>query len=403
MTLRIEEEIFVRWLRLLLFFYVACSNGSVSNHHWSFRFIHITSVVTLSEEQGVQHASYALKLLQSEGAVTIASTGKDDSSGNLVTKTYTVEGPVMLMLTTTAIDIDEELLNRCLVLTVNESRDQTRAIHQAQRQRRTLQGLERQLDKDAVIARHRHAQQLLRPLAVVNPFAERLRFVDDQTRTRRDHEKYLTLIDSIALLHQHPVKTLRRGEQTIDYVEVTVEDIAAANRLAHQVLGKTLDELPAQTRKLLVLIQAWVAERCQAEPSAVNDFRFSRRQIRQATGWGNTQLKVHLQRLVEMEYLLVHRGGRGQSFEYELLYDRRDDPQPHLMGLIEVAALPTATESPPRRAYDADRSGQNTPRSGSGRAAVGGWSEGENPAKPRHSAAGEPSGRGGANGMALGV
>ena len=35
----------------------------------------------------------------------------------------------MLMLTTTAIDIDEELLNRCLVLTMDERREQTRAIH----------------------------------------------------------------------------------------------------------------------------------------------------------------------------------------------------------------------------------------------------------------------------------
>jgi len=35
----------------------------------------------------------------------------------------------MLFLTTTAIDLDEELLNRCLVLSVNESREQTRAIH----------------------------------------------------------------------------------------------------------------------------------------------------------------------------------------------------------------------------------------------------------------------------------
>ena len=37
----------------------------------------------------------------------------------------------MIFLTTTAIQVDEELFNRCLVLTVNEDREQTRAIHQA--------------------------------------------------------------------------------------------------------------------------------------------------------------------------------------------------------------------------------------------------------------------------------
>ena len=77
--------------------------------------------------------AYALKLLQSQGELTIASTGKDPMTGELVTQEYRVEGPVMLFLTTTAIDIDEELLNRCLVLTIDESREQTAAIQARQR------------------------------------------------------------------------------------------------------------------------------------------------------------------------------------------------------------------------------------------------------------------------------
>lgn len=105
-------------------------------------------ILAIAEEEGASNASYALKLLQSEGAITIASTGKDDSTGDLVTKDYRVEGPMQLLMTTTAIDIDEELLNRCVVLTVNESQAQTQAIHQAQRHKRTLDGLQQQLAKD---------------------------------------------------------------------------------------------------------------------------------------------------------------------------------------------------------------------------------------------------------------
>ena len=56
-------------------------------------------------------------------------TGKDPQTGNLVTQQYRVEGPVMMFLTTTAREIDEELMNRCLVLAVDEGREQTRAIH----------------------------------------------------------------------------------------------------------------------------------------------------------------------------------------------------------------------------------------------------------------------------------
>jgi len=97
-------------------------------------------VLSVVEEEGAERASYALKLLQSEGALTIASTGKDPQTGKLVTHTYRVEGPVQLMLTTTALTLDEELANRALVLTVDESAAQTRAIHQRQRQARTLEG-----------------------------------------------------------------------------------------------------------------------------------------------------------------------------------------------------------------------------------------------------------------------
>jgi DNA primase catalytic core len=70
-------------------------------------------ILAIAEEKGAEHASYALKLLQSEGELTIASTGKDPQTGRLVTQEYRVQGPVMIFLTTTAIEVDEELLNRC--------------------------------------------------------------------------------------------------------------------------------------------------------------------------------------------------------------------------------------------------------------------------------------------------
>src|SRR5205814_1194078 len=114
-------------------------------------------ILAIAEEEGVAQAGYALKLLQSDGQVTIASTGKDPASGLLVTHEYRVEGPVMLFLTTTAIDIDEELLNRCLVLTVNESREQTRAIHALQRSRQTLAGLLADEGRDDIVRLHRNA------------------------------------------------------------------------------------------------------------------------------------------------------------------------------------------------------------------------------------------------------
>jgi hypothetical protein len=299
-------------------------------------------VLAIVEEEGAHTAAYALKLLQSEGVLTIASTGKDPATGRLLTHQYRVEGPVMIFLTTTAIDLDEEMLNRCLVLSVNEDRAQTQAIHRVQREAQTLEGLLQRRDRSTILAVHRNAQRLLKPVFVANPYARELTFHDSQTRTRRDHMKYLTLIRSIALLHQHqrPHKTVQHHGRTVEYIEVALADIAVANRLAHEVLGRSLDELPPQTRRLLLAVDTMVTAECERQKMARSDYRFSRRDVREATGWGDTQLKIHLHRLEEMEYLLAHRGGRGQSFVYELVFARlADSGKPTLPGLIEIDKL----------------------------------------------------------------
>lgn len=336
-------------------------------------------VLSIAEEEGAQRASYALKLLQSEGELSIASTGKDTASGRLVTHTYQVTGPTAIVLTTTAIDVDEELLNRCLVLSVDEDREQTRAIHDAQRRAQTLAGLAARAERDRVVNLHRDAQRLLEPLAVVNPFADRLTFADARTRTRRDHGKYLGLIAAVTLLHQHQRtrKSAVLGGQSVTYVESTLADIEVANRLAHAVLGQSLDELPPQTRRLLHAVHAHVTEQAERLDIPVELVRFSRRQLRERLGFGDTQLKVHLARLVDLELLVVHRFESG-GFGYELTWrgegktgGNGEGGQPFLVGLTDPTTLPATGTS---TGYDADRSGPDGDWSGSGRPPVGGQS-----------------------------
>ncbi len=302
-------------------------------------------ILAIAEEEGVRQAAYALKVLQSQGELTIASTGKDPATGMLVTQQYRVEGPVMLFLTTTAIDVDEELVNRCLVLTINESREQTRRILARQRSGRTLAGLVATSDAESIRQRHQNAQRLLRPLSVVNPYAEDLTFLDDRTRMRRDHAKYLTLIEAITLLRQHQreIKTLRQVGAVIEYIEVTLEDIALANRLAHEVLGRSLDELPPQTRRVLGLIESFVAECMQQRSVLRSDVRFTRRELRSRCGMSDAAIRVHLERLLAMEYVRLVTGKNGQRFEYELLFDGAlERSAPQMMGLIDVEALRAA-------------------------------------------------------------
>jgi DNA primase catalytic core len=354
-------------------------------------------ILAIVEEEGAERATYALKLLQSERELTIASTGKDPTTGRLVTHEYRVEGPVAIFLTTTAVEIDEELQNRCIVLTVDEEREQTRAIHRSQRQQQTLEGMLARRARDGVLEVHRNAQRLLRPLLVANPFAEKLTFLDSRTRTRRDHMKYLTLIRAIALLHQYqrPQKTVLHEGAEVPYIEVTLGDIAVANQLAHQVMGHSLDELAPQTRRLLELISELVGQACKRLEMDRGDYRFTRREVREHTGWGPTQVRVHLERLVELEYVLVHHGGRGQQFVYELLFDGASGREVQLAGLAEVEALRTDEPTTSNLAgLGGDLAGGWR---GHGGPKTGGWRGGGNGQSGRHvgalsAAAPEPDG-----------
>jgi hypothetical protein len=183
--------------------------------------------------------------------------------------------------------------------------------------------------------------------------------------------KYLTLIRSVALLHQHqrPRKTVEHRGRTVEYIEVTVADIAMANRLAHEVLGRSLDELPPQTRRLLLAVDEMVTASASGRRWSA-PIPLLARDVREATGWGDTQLKTHLHRLEELEYLLIHRGGRGQSIVYELVFTRpKDGGKPVLGGLIDVEKLSKNVSTTERsRGRRASSRGQVGPKSAGCRA-----------------------------------
>lgn len=294
-------------------------------------------VLAVVEDEGSQSAAYPLKILQSEKKLVLAVTVKDPDGGLPKTQLKTVEGPVAQFMTSTQAEFDEELANRFLVLSVDEEREQTQRIHDAQRQSETLRGLLSRLDKQAVLATHHAAQRLLRPLKVIIPFAETLRFPSDRLRLRRDHKKYLGLIRAIAFLRQFqkPVKSCEHRGQVVQYIEADAEDLRQAQQLADGVLGRSLDELAPPTRAFLLVLQGLVksvADEKKIEPARV---RLTRREMRERLKWGEAQVRRHLERLVSLEYVLSHRmPGTAARFTYELVcgpvetpgYDGKSSP-----------------------------------------------------------------------------
>jgi DNA primase len=295
-------------------------------------------LLAIEEEYGAREASNSIRSLQSSKYLSIAATGKDPMKGRMKTEEYRVKGPVSLMVTTTEVSLDYQTANRFVTLTVDESREMTEKILMKQREQETMEGLLNRVEIEKIIRKHQNAQRLLKSLKVINSYASYLTYPSESLRARRDHKKYLGIIKAIAFLHQYQreIKTIKRDGETISFIEVSLEDIAKANRLAGEVLERSLDELSPPSRLLLQMIRKMVEARWKGS----GEYRFTRKDIRDFSRWSDFQVKSHIKQLEDLEYLHSVSGKKGKEYVYELLYPGGgEDGQPFLMGLTTVDEL----------------------------------------------------------------
>lgn len=299
-------------------------------------------ILAIEELDGMNGAIYSIRSIQSSKKITIAYTGKDPATGELKTAENTVEGPLMVFITTTAVEIDGETASRFVFISIDESEQMTARILAKQRERHTMAGMLNTLKSAAIIKKHRCANRLLKPVKVVNPYAELLTFTSKSLRARRDHTKYLNLILAVSYLFQYQRKhhRIEHEGKTIEYINATLADIEKANRIAGVVLGRSLDELSPSSRALLALIREMVQAHCRQKGIKTVEYRFNRRRIREYTGWSDFQVRTHIRQLEALEYIYAVMGKRGKEYVYELVYTGGgEDGSPFVIGLIDMDKL----------------------------------------------------------------
>jgi DNA primase catalytic core len=302
-------------------------------------------LLSIAEEEGAQAAVYSLRTLASDQHLSIAATRTDPQTGKLHTEHYEVHGPVSIIITTTSPEaFDEETRSRFVPLALDESEAQTKAILERQRRRYSLEGTLERKEAEAVRRLHHNAQRLLRPLEVINPFFSELSYPTEKLIHRREQKKYLALQGAIALLHQYQREAKQAvSEETgveFEYVEVTLDDIELANELTTAALSRALDELAPPVRGMYEEFRRLCEARAKEERRPVDEVQLTRREIREATGWSDWQVRVYCQQLVELEYLATASGANGKRFVYELAFYRPEgDGPPRLCGLVDVSEL----------------------------------------------------------------
>ena len=256
-------------------------------------------LVGLEERVGGESSDYPIRALQSSGILKQCITIKDPVTGQLLPKESEVWGPIAFMETTTSQHLNPENTSRCFEIPLDESPEQTMRIHQRQKDLKGLERLSAGGTRHGILQRHHDAQRLLEPVPVIIPFVHLLTFPALWLRARRDHDRFLHLIEVLAYLHQF--QRPRQTHQGQQYINATASDYRWAYFLANRVLSQSMDELSRWARQLALFFE-------QAKPAE----GLTRREIRQTLQWPDRRTREALEELVDLEYLEVIRGANNR-------------------------------------------------------------------------------------------
>lgn len=250
-------------------------------------------------------------------------TVKDEKTGTM--RSAVVKRPVVVSAVMSGTDygINPENASRCFVISADESREQTRRIHEKQRGKYSLDRYEEKESGTGEIERkHRCAQRMLRKVRIVNPFAEYLDFPDMLMRTRRDNDRFMDLIACVCFLRQYRKEI--KESRGFKYVECDAEDYAVAYEImVNGVLAATMRELPESTVEFYEMLRGYAEEKSERTKLKAEEISFTQREIRETSGYGQTWVKKQTKILVDYEYLIVVKGGTSRQKGFYRLVENK--------------------------------------------------------------------------------
>ena len=253
-----------------------------------------------------QKVLYALRELMSKKKVCKTIVIKD-SKGNLKTISLEVRGPICLAGTTTRERLYEDNSNRSLLIYLDNSKAQKERIMTYQRLESA--GKIKVYEQEEMIEFLKDVQSVLKPIKVVNPYAEQLIIPEQVFKPLRTNSHYLQFIETVTFYHQ------RQREKKYDhrgkpYIETTIEDIEIANDLMKEVLLAKADELSKATRKFYELLKSYLGHESKDS--------FYSSEIRKRYRMSPATVKRHLRTLVRYGYVIIAGGSKSKGYEYEI-------------------------------------------------------------------------------------
>ncbi len=281
-------------------------------------------VLYIEELVGMEESLEPIRMLLSSGELAVSVVEKDPRTGTLRTVERRIRVDIPLLSSGVRDIFDEETLSR-FVLTYNDlTTKHVERILKSQSFKYSLDGEKALKQRDRVVKKHRDMQKVLDPaITVVNPFAEKIMVNPSLHIVTRKQEQYLRLIYTIAFLRQHS-REKRNAEDrfgnAFTYIEAAREDVATANEIAAYVFQFARGDLTKRLYDAYQAIEGYARRQVKEKRIGLYEYKFSRREIREHTGWEQTTAKRLFDELEALEYIRKTRGDKqGMQYLYRLV------------------------------------------------------------------------------------
>ena len=270
------------------------------------RFLCFEDIDGLKEE-----ALLALRELMSND-ILISSTSQKFDDGNIRSTERTVRGPIASIACTTKGDYYEDNISRSFVVAVDERSEQTGRIINYQNQKYAGLINEREEEKNCIFLQN--CMRLIKPYAIINPYADKIKLPQDAHKIRRLNEMYQSIVKQITILNQYQRKQDNQGR-----LITQKEDLRKACDILFESIVLKVDELDGSLRQFFERLKEFAKAKSEKEKVKQSDIDFNRFEVMTVTGVKKTQQHVYMNKLVQLEYVR-QLGYANKGYTYRICH-----------------------------------------------------------------------------------
>jgi predicted transcriptional regulator len=267
-------------------------------------------LILIEDLDGAEGALYPIRELQSKKKISKTIAFKN-TKGETKTTSITVEGPVCVSGCTTKESVYEDNANRSFLIYLDESTAQDDKIMDYQRKASAGKNdIEAQIKSKQLL---QNSQYLLKPIRVINPYAELVELPKEVLKPRRTNAHYLQFIELVTYYHQHQREIKYDQETGEEYIETTIEDIKNANELIKEILIRKSDILTGRSRNQLENFKKLLQNKSEL---------FTNTQVRSTLKIAKSTAQYHLNAWLDVGIITKIHHKETQTYSYQFANDK---------------------------------------------------------------------------------